>query len=59
MWNAHTDATKSAQVSHAYLHAESTPAGRLNDGSIVAQANHPPFPPSLYTKSLRDHAIIL
>ena len=26
-----------AQVAHAYLHAESTPAGRLDDGSIVAQ----------------------
>lgn len=25
------------QVAHAYLHAESTPAGRLDDGSIVAQ----------------------
>lgn len=28
-----------AQVAHAYLHAESSPAGRLDDGSIVAQVH--------------------
>jgi hypothetical protein len=31
--------TMLAQVAHAYLHAESSPAGRLDDGSIVAQVH--------------------
>lgn len=47
MCNLHgeyTELSKSGlQVAHAYLQAESTPAGRLDDGTAVAQV------PSIYT----------
>ena len=29
-----------SQVSHAYLHGESSASGRLDDGSIVSQVSH-------------------
>ncbi|BDA49435.1 probable Brefeldin A-inhibited guanine nucleotide-exchange protein [Coccomyxa sp. Obi] len=35
--HAPLDPAVTALVAHAYLHAESSPAGRLDDGSIVAQ----------------------
>lgn len=31
---------KCSQVSHAYLHGESSASGRLDDGSVVSQVSH-------------------
>lgn len=50
-----------AQVAHAYLHAESTPAGRLDDGSIVAQVAKDllPVPTTHYAMPFTEWRCIL